>query len=75
MFGIEIILLYTAILLKKRIVIYHDNLEILLKHLQSISVLLIHRNICDNLIPFVENDSQDLFNLKVIYKLKLKFGM
>lgn len=31
MFGLEIILIYTAILLKKRITVYHHSLEILLK--------------------------------------------
>ncbi|KDR18834.1 putative protein FAM45B [Zootermopsis nevadensis] len=64
MFGLETILIYTALLLKKRIVVYHHNLEIMLKWMSTFPALMWHRKAADILFPWVDLQSDELLDLK-----------
>jgi hypothetical protein len=65
-FELETILIYTALLLKKRIFIYHHSLEQLLKWMKSFPVLMKHRKITDFLLSWVDLIPDELNELKVI---------
>ncbi|KAL7306892.1 hypothetical protein TKK_0001052 [Trichogramma kaykai] len=63
-FELEIILIYTALLLKKRIVVYHHSLEELLKWIKSFPALMKHRKLTDYLFSWVDFVPDELFELK-----------
>ncbi|XP_011501316.1 PREDICTED: protein FAM45A-like [Ceratosolen solmsi marchali] len=63
-FELETILIYTALLLKKRIVVYHHSLEQLLKWIRTFPVLMKHRKIADNLLTWVDLIPDELNELK-----------
>lgn len=65
-FELETILVYTALLLKKRIIVYHHSLEELLKWMNTFPALMKHRNVIDNLFPWVDLVEDELSELKVI---------
>jgi len=54
MFGIEIILLWTGLLMKKRIVVYSEKLTILLRVIRALPLLVIHRQDWGVLRPYVK---------------------
>ena len=65
-FELETILIYTALLLKKRIVIYHHSLEQLLKWIKTFPALMKHRKVTDCLFSWVDLVQDELSELKVI---------
>ncbi|CAH0556077.1 unnamed protein product [Brassicogethes aeneus] len=54
-FGIETILLYTSLLLKRRTLVYCDDLEKLQEKMMSIASLVSCRNLKDLFLPYIEN--------------------
>lgn len=64
-FELETILIYTALLLKKRIIVYHHSLEELLESLRTFPTLMKHRNVVDSLFPWVDLNDDELAVLKV----------
>ncbi|GLV44483.1 hypothetical protein CBL_10287 [Carabus blaptoides fortunei] len=65
MFGLEIILIYTGILLKKRVAVYHHSLEILLKWIATIPTLMLHRCPDNYLFPIMDLNLEDMKELKM----------
>ncbi|XP_011307542.1 protein FAM45A [Fopius arisanus] len=63
-FELETILIYTALLLKKRIIVYHHSLEELLKWIKTFPALMKHRRVTDNLFPWVDLVQDELAELK-----------
>ncbi|XP_076622843.1 DENN domain-containing protein 10 [Colletes latitarsis] len=63
-FELETILIYTALLLKKRIIVYHHSLEQLLKWIGLFPALMKHRKVTDNLFPWVDLVDDELSELK-----------
>ncbi|KAJ9585821.1 hypothetical protein L9F63_020523 [Diploptera punctata] len=63
-FGLETILIYTALLLKKRIIVYHHSLEALLKWMSSFPALMWHRKAADILFPWIDLVPEELLDLK-----------
>lgn len=63
-FELETILIYTALLLKKRIIIYHHSLEQLLKWIRTFPALMKHRKVTDSLFPWVDLVDDELTELK-----------
>lgn len=64
-FELETILIYTALLLKKRVIVYHHSLEQLLKWIRIFPALMKHRKVTDNLFPWVDLVDDELAELKV----------
>lgn len=64
-FELETILIYTALLLKKRIVVYHHSLEQLLEWIIAFPVLMKHRKLTDHLFPWVDLVKDELTEIKV----------
>ena len=64
-FELETILIYTALLLKKRIVIYHHSVKQLLKWIQSFPALMTHHEVSTYLRPWVDLVQDELMELKV----------
>ncbi|XP_052101508.1 DENN domain-containing protein 10-like [Mytilus californianus] len=64
-FGLETILIYTALLLKKRIAVYYpqNQLEDLLQFIRSLPAFVWHRQNWDIAYPYVELDSTELEDL------------
>ncbi|KAJ8938878.1 hypothetical protein NQ318_016082 [Aromia moschata] len=54
-FGLEVILLYNAILLKKRILVYHYDIQILEQSLLAITNLVLERNPDEYLYPLIQS--------------------
>lgn len=63
-FELETILIYTALLLKKRIIVYHHSLEQLLKWIRTFPALMKHRKITDNLFPWIDLVNDEITELK-----------
>lgn len=63
-FGLESILIYTALLLKKRIIVYHHSLEILLKWVRTFPLMMWHRRSYDILYPWIDLVPDELVDLK-----------
>jgi len=63
MFGLHIILLWCALIMKKRIVVYSDNLELLLKIIRGIPLFVWHRQDWEVLRPYVTMSTAQLEEL------------
>ncbi|XP_059488808.1 DENN domain-containing protein 10-like [Neocloeon triangulifer] len=63
-FGLETILIYTAVLLKKRIIVYHHDMATLLKTVRSLPALVSHRGLYSNIFPCVDLQKDEIFSLK-----------
>ncbi|XP_023225041.1 protein FAM45A-like [Centruroides sculpturatus] len=63
MFGLETILIYTALILKKRIVVYHHHLDYLLSFLRALPALVWHRQDWDILYPDVDMIEEEMADL------------
>ncbi|XP_072033845.1 DENN domain-containing protein 10-like [Amphiura filiformis] len=63
-FGIESILIYTGMLLKKKIVVYANDVTLLLKCIRSIPALVWHRQNWSLLYPYVHLSDDELQDLK-----------
>ncbi|TGZ53288.1 Protein FAM45B [Temnothorax longispinosus] len=63
-FELETILIYTALLLKKKIIVYHHSLEQLLKWIRTFPALMKHRKVTDNLFPWIDLVNDELIELK-----------
>ncbi|XP_071948616.1 DENN domain-containing protein 10-like [Antedon mediterranea] len=66
MFGMEAILIYTAMLLKRRIVVYHSNVQELLAFTRSLPALVWHRQNWSIMSPYVHLKTQELESLNSI---------
>ncbi|KAJ8674757.1 hypothetical protein QAD02_010543 [Eretmocerus hayati] len=63
-FELETILIYTALLLKKRVVVYHHSLEQLLKWISTFPALMKHRKIVDSLFSWIDLVPEEISQLK-----------
>jgi len=63
MFGLHTILLWCALIMKKRIVVYSDNLELLLKIIRGIPLFVWHRQDWEVLRPYVTMSTAQLEEL------------
>lgn len=64
MFKLETILIYTAMILKKRVVVYHHKLDCLLNFMRVLPAFVWHRQNWDILYPYVDLNSQEINDLK-----------
>ena len=66
MFGLDIILIYTALILKKRVAVYHHRLDTLIQFIRVLPTLVWHRKDCyQSLYPCVDiNCPQELNELQ-----------
>lgn len=63
MFGLETILIYTALILKKRVMVYHHKLSLLLSYIRVFPALTQHRTEWDHFFPFMELSPGELVEL------------
>lgn len=63
-FGLESILIYTSLLLKKKIVVYHHSLEALLKWIRTFPVMMWHRRNNEVLYPWIDLVPEEIVDLK-----------
>jgi len=64
LFGLESILLWDALLMKKRVVVYSDNLALLLKVVRGLPLLVWHRQDWELLRPYVNFTDTQLEELR-----------
>jgi len=62
-FGEEVVLIWVALMTKKRIVVYADKLPVLLKVIRGFPVLVWHRQNWNILRPFVTSTPQEIAEL------------
>lgn len=63
-FGIEVILLWTALMMKKRVFVYCDKMTTLLRAIRSFPLFVWHRQDFDQLRPFVNPTEVELADLE-----------
>uniref|UniRef100_A0A023F634 UDENN domain-containing protein n=1 Tax=Triatoma infestans TaxID=30076 RepID=A0A023F634_TRIIF len=63
MFGLEIILIYNALLLKRKLIVYHHNLPTLLEWLKSFPYLMVHRKFDEVFFPWFELTDEEIQEL------------
>jgi len=64
MFGQEIILLWAALVMKKRIIVFSEKLGILLKLIRAFPILVWHRQNWDILRPFMTLSEHEIADIK-----------
>lgn len=72
-FELETILIYTALLLKKKIIVYHHSVEQLLKWIETFPALMTHHRVSSYLRPWVDLVEDELIELKVSKQKKSNF--
>jgi hypothetical protein len=60
MFGQEIILIWTALILKKRIVVYSQKIGVLLRVIRALPLLVFHRQNWDILRPYITLQTEEI---------------
>ncbi|CAG7829547.1 unnamed protein product [Allacma fusca] len=63
-FGLETILIYTGLLLKRRIVVYHHDVDSLIEFVLSLPAFLTHRDMWDSVFPWVDLYEDELSDFK-----------
>lgn len=63
MFGLETIIIYTAVMLKKRVIVYHHKLNVLLNYIRALAALSQHRPGWDHFYPFMEPSPAEVAEL------------
>merc|ERR1712224_377978 len=63
-FDVEAILIWTALLLKKRVLVYGDNLQLLLHVIRSFPVLVWHRRNWNILRPYIVGEGLEVDELQ-----------
>ncbi|CAL1267097.1 unnamed protein product [Larinioides sclopetarius] len=63
LFGLETILIYTALLLKKRIVVYHHNLDNLLWFVRALPAFMWHRQDWNIIYPYMQLTNTEISEL------------
>jgi len=64
LFGVESILLWSGLLMKKRIVVYSEKISVLLKVVRALPLFVMHRQNWNILRPYVTMDEKELADLK-----------
>lgn len=64
MFGLETILIYTAILLKKRVVVYHPMVDVLANVCRALPTFVSHRKNWNTIYPLVNISDDEITDLK-----------
>lgn len=64
MLGMEGVLIWTALMMRKRIVVYCDRLSVLLKVIRAFPLYVSHRQDWDILRPYVNLEEQELEEMK-----------
>jgi len=63
-FGLETILIYTALILKKRVIVYHHDVDSLIEFVLSLPAFLVHREIWDAVFPWIDLHDSEIGEFK-----------